>query len=174
MTLLLLHCDITCKNSHTHTHTHTHTHPHTPACNRLQTRTIGMHPPTEDTRFLTHHYSMWLFITQPRTSPYTPNQGHGLNSIFTSFSSSCSSRKPRTVHGVKCVLGLLWNFMCVSLFGGWRCLHTHTHTQHIPQHTPTKAGTMLLSLRNLHSFSTLLYSLFFHAWFHNSFKSALL
>ena len=64
--------------------------PPSPACKRLQTRTIGMDPPTGDTRFLIHHYStvdiMWLFPTQPRTSSYTPNRGHGLNSIFTSFS----------------------------------------------------------------------------------------
>ena len=86
------------ENAHTHT-------PHTPACKRLQTRTTGMDPPTEDTRFLIHHYStvdiMWLFTTQLRTSSYTPNRGHGLNSIFTSFSSSCTpppaNRGPSTV-----------------------------------------------------------------------------
>ena len=118
---------------------YTHTHTHTPACNCLQTRTIGMDPPTEDTQFLTHHYStmdiMWLFTTQPRTSPYTPNRGHGLNSIFKSFPSSCSPREPRTVNGVKCVLGLLWNFMCVSLCGGVYIpthpgSHTHLNSMH--------------------------------------------
>ena len=104
-------------------HTHTYT-PYTPlpviASKRGQSVWIL---PTEDTWFLLHYYStvdiMWLFTTQPRTSSYTPNRGHGLNSIFTSFPSSCSPHEPRTVHGGECVLGLLWNFRCVSSFGGF-------------------------------------------------------
>ena len=113
------------KCSQNKTNIHTHTHPHLPviASKRGQ---FSMDPPTEDTRFLIHHYStvdiMWLFTTQPRTSSYTPNRGHGLNSIFTSFPSSCSPREPRTVHGVECVLGLLWNFRYVSSFGGFYIL----------------------------------------------------
>ena len=58
---------IPCRSTlaHTHTHTHTPTPPtHTHACNHLQTRTISMESKTEDTRFMTHHYStvdiMWL------------------------------------------------------------------------------------------------------------------
>ena len=89
-------------------HSHTHgNNTYTPACKRLQMRTIGMDLPTEDTRFLIHHYStvdiMWLFTTQPRTSSYTPNRGHGLNSIFTSFPSSCTPRGPSTVWNVSSV-----------------------------------------------------------------------
>ena len=109
----------------------THTHAHPPACKRLQTRTTGMDPPTEDTRFLIHHYStvdiMWLFTTQPRTSSYTPNRGHGLNSIFTSFSSSCTPPL-RTEDRPRCGMcprSIVKFHMCVLV---WRRLQTHTHT----------------------------------------------
>ena len=111
----------------------------THACNHLQTRTIGMELPTEDNQFLTYYYStvdiMWLFTTLQRTSPYTPNRGHGLNSIFTSFPSSC--RPPRTIHGVVCPRSC--EISRVSSFGGiyipinFMFVYRHTH-RHISNH----------------------------------------
>ena len=105
-----------------------HTHIHTPACKRLQTRTTGMDPPTEDSQFLIHHYStvdiMWLFTTQPRTSSYTPNRGHGLNSIFTSFLSSCTPPHPRTEDRPRCGMcprSIVKFLVCVLV---WRRLQT--------------------------------------------------
>ena len=97
-----------------------------------------MDPPTEDTRFLIHHYStvdiMCLFTTQPRTSSYTPNRGHGLNSIFTPFSSSCTP-PPRTEDRPRfgmCPRPIVKFHVCVLV---WRCLQNHTHT-HTPPRTP--------------------------------------
>ena len=95
-----------------------------------------MNPPTEDTWFPTHHNStvdkIWIFTTQPRTSHYTPNRGHGLNSIFTSFPSSCipAIRGPSTVWNVS-YRSFVKFHVCVLV---WRRLHippphTHTHTK---------------------------------------------
>ena len=65
---------------------------------------------------------MWLGTIQPRTSPFTINRGHALNSIFASFSSSYTptNRWPSAV---------------------WRWLSMHPHT---PPHTKDVAKILPL------------------------------
>ena len=121
---------------YTHSPLHTHTHTHIPACKRLQTRTTGMDPSTEDTWFLIHHYSTvditWLFTTQPRTSSYTSNKGHGLNSIFTSFLSSCTPPLQTEDHprcGM-CPRAFVKFHVCVLVWRHWQthpnsCFNSH-------------------------------------------------
>ena len=82
--------------NHTHTARHTHTH----ACKCMQTRTLysdsllTIQPRTHTTTLIRHtvdtqtHITTWCY---PRGDiPYTPNRGHGLNSVFAWCSSWCT------------------------------------------------------------------------------------
>ena len=80
---------------------------------------------------------MWPGAIQPRTSPYTVNRGHVLNSIFALFSSSYTPTNWGP-SAVSCRSSLSCEILCVSSFDGdyphtptyphLPCTHTQIHT----------------------------------------------
>ena len=132
---------------HTHTHTHTHpppTHTHTPVSASKRGQPVWIRQLRTP--------GFWYTTIQPWTScdfslpnqglhPIPPIRGHGLNSIFTSFSSSCTPPpEPRTVH--------VWNVSSVYSEISRVCPRlaalTDSHTPHTPTHThpPTHTHKM--------------------------------
>ena len=99
----------------------THTH------NRLQTRTIGMELPTEDTRFLINHSLtmeiVWLFTTQSRTCPIPPIKVMVQTAFLHYFHHPAA---PWTEDRPWCIVSFVKFHVCVLV---WRHLHIHTHAQ---------------------------------------------
>ena len=110
----------------------THTHTHTPPCVfTLKRGLLACNHPTEDTALRTESPNRGCIgAIQPRTSPYTVNRGHALNSIFALFSSSYTSPPPlrRTKDHPQCPAGP----RSPVKFHVCPCLtvitHTHPHT----------------------------------------------
>ena len=97
------------QNTHTHTHLHIFTGKRgLLACNH----------PTEDTTLCSESPNRGRNVTW-RYPTEDVNRGHALKSIFRIIFIILHPHKPRTVRSFLQVLGLLWNFLCVSLFDGW-------------------------------------------------------